>query len=623
MDLWITQDESEHKVSAVEEPARIMETHPLFFKLVLNELIYDPYLLVGSSEIKLSLEDSDGEKFTYASNQGKYFINNVGVAFIDIEYTGCEHARRIGYVNILSSKITTDRLYQMLQYICKVDTKLLHCCFSKTLIAAGGSNFEHIDLQHKLIKTESILQFIWDNKEKFRTQPCKRIHTKEVIRNYSPKDAIDDRSYEWLFSNIDQLHSSPSPDRTIIKFFTKEFSTEKILSAEVHEDTDVFENQVILAFVIAVKKFISELKISASDSEKISRSKKYVKNYEGFTDIAPYIQNFVFEKISKRKNLINRIEALCDSCLKFLYKFIPCSYRNNSRPRVTQYVVKRAHYLQLFKLIDGWWNIKASDFSEDNELEHLLYSVQSLDKVYELYVLLSLLESAADLGYSLDATSYLDFLSKPSMNVNSEAERPGNEAFNYYKLNQGDLQVEIYYEPIIYPLYDDMHDRELYILDKIPNESSAEKLTNSKTIRTPDYIIKVKDKIRMTEQVYVLDAKFSSYETVLYQRLPSKSNQQYGRASVGLVDKYLHGMRVNNVNSRSDLIDGIFATYISGFPQNIQNRKIQGVNYYYSLFGNKPTPPFIDLIKISPNQEDQKSNDCKKFLSKLLECSTF
>lgn len=115
--------------------------------------------------------------------------------------------------------------------------------------------------------------------------------------------------------------------------------------------------------------------------------------------------------------------------------------------------------------------------------------------------------------------------------------------------------------------------------------------------------------------IYVLDAKYSKFDTVLYERLPSKPVSKHKKVSPGLVDKYLYGIRVNHLNAPPAMVDGVFATYIAGNP-DVRRKVVHGVSEEFGLWGDFPIRPFIDLIEFAPSEstEDEMS---QKFIDKL------
>jgi hypothetical protein len=597
MKISILQDGNEMVLTSMEEPVKVFETKALFFTIVSNDFLFEPRIVVGDLEIEFFSEEVELGRNIYKSKERKFFINNAGLASVDILIGDKDEALRVGIINVLSSKVTTERLFHMLKYISNVDNRLLHCCFSKTMLPTNSNLSDFVDLQHKLQATEAALQFIWDNRDRFRVQPCKRVKVKDIVSDYSNKVAIDDRTYDWLFENIDQFQPSTSSARSLFSYFTKEFEASKVLSSEVYDDTDIFENHVILSFLKSVSEFIENIRLSINSGGK--EHERSITN-DDFTDVSSYVQNYVFEMLSKRTKLLNRADNLCDSCIKFVKKNLTRNYKKNIRPRVTQYVSKNSHYISLFKLIDNWWSMQISDFQSQNELESLLYSVQKLDQVYEFFVLLKILDSFLELNFNFKRIDYLNFISKPSMNVNDVVLKPNDKAYNYYFLiSDMGVEIKLFYEPAIYPHYNDIENGELYIVDKDCSELSAEKLFKAKSIRTPDYVLTVK-KPDEEIMIYIIDAKFSSYETVLYERLPSKSLERYKKSSSGLVDKYLHGIRVKNKAGHDSMIQGVFGTYISGNPKSISEKRTHGIHQNFSIYGSNPTPPFIDLVKFSP-----------------------
>ncbi|MFC3200298.1 hypothetical protein ACFOEW_00490 [Alteromonas oceani] len=609
MELRIYQDDSMYVVHGTAPYSEIYETKSLRFELASSDLLNSPLLLIADMKVELSEVRVESDCYFYSSKISNYFINNVGVAIIEYEDNDGSDILSLGTVNVLSSKITTSRLRAMLEYICLVDVQLLHCCFSKTFLGSDGGKFEYTDLLHKLISTEKTINFLWDNRHKFKNQPCKRVKTIERVKKYTSKDLIDDRGYSWLLSHLDELEVTSGSDGVVLNRYGKNLSARHISTATVVDDKDIFENQVIYTFLVAVKSFVG----SISDQQSYFRSDLSIKS--GHVDIVPFIQNFVSDKFSFRNKLVARINSLVDNCINFINTNFTRTYIPNVRPRVTQYAARHNHYVSLYKMINDWWNIDASSISEYESVEQLLFSIKSMDKIYELFVLLKLLNAFHKNSLRIKEVKYLDFSHFPSLSTENELDKKSFDTFNFYNLENDVVAVNIYLEPVIFPFRKNLEEGELFIIDKPSDSRSADKLTRAKKVRTPDYVIEIMSKRTSARMIYVLDAKYSKFETVLYERLPSKPISKHKKVSPGLVDKYLYGIRVNHLNSAPDMVDGVFATYIAGNP-DIRRKVVHGVSEEFGLWGDFPMRPFIDLIEFAPveSSEDEMSQD---FINKL------
>lgn len=608
MNLYYFQDDTESEVALQPPYSEIYETKSLLFKVTSDFLHLSPYLLIGDMKLELNLTGTGDNLYFYETKLGKHFINNVGVALIEFADESEEVFDTLGTVNVLSSKITTERLKAMLEYISKTDVKLLHCCFSKTFIDTSGEQFEYTDFHHKLLMTEKTLSFLWENRYKFKNQPCKRIKVVDTVKKYQPKDLVDERAYSWLLSNMCELEFTNSPKNTLINRYGKGLTARNIATSTVVDDKDIFENQVIFSFLINIKKFISTLEKEENYSNsKIDKKAEHI-------DIVPFIQSFVSEKFDIRKKLVHRVNSLVDNCLKFVSSNFTKTYIPSLRPRVTQYVSKHNHYMSLYKLMNDWWNISASSASEFESVHQLLFSIKSMDKLYELFVLLQMLEAFQSNDMKLINSKLVDFETFPSLNTNQVISKKPYEVFNYYKLTNDLIDAELFLEPIIYPYRDDLNEGELFILDKSPDNREAKKLYRAKYMRTPDYILKITNKEKLNSQIYILDAKYSKFETVLYDRMQTKSLNDK-KPKYGLIDKYLHGIRVfESKNVR--MVDGIFASYITGKPDKKRN-VMYGISHDFGIWGQYPSAPFIDLIEFAPISQNENA-ESRKFISKLL-----
>jgi hypothetical protein len=597
--LFIYQDDEEKEIELEPPYSELYETKSVLFKIVSETPLVEPCLAIGDMKLELIGEVNDTGSFCYQTKLGKPLINHVGVALVELIDESDTTFKTLGTINVLSSKVTTERLKSMLEYICETDVALLHCCFSKTFLDSSGGKFEYTDLNHKLISTEKTINYLWDNRYKFNNQPCKRIKTKEVIKKYSPKDLVDDKTYSWLLSHMDELEHTSTANGVLMNRYGKNLTARHISTSQVTDDRDIFENQVIYTFLISVKKFIDSV-----DNEKNYKSSNNNKNNE-FVDLVPFIQGFVSEKFNIRSNLIARINLLVDGCIKFITSNFTQTFIPNIRPRITQYVSRHNHYMTLYRLMDDWWNINASSVTEFESVHELLFSVKSMDKLYEVFVLLKLLEGFKVFGFKTLQSDFFDYQTFPSLNVSQSIDKEPFDVFNFYKLENSEFEIKLYLEPIIYPYRNGLLEGELYIIDKSPDSREAKKLFRAKHVRTPDYIISIQNKNSGECKVYILDAKYSKFDTVLYERLPTKNIGHNKKKQTGLVDKYLHGIRIYD-KKQPKLVDGIFATYISGRPDK-PRKNIHGISHDFRLFGDVPTSPFIDLIEFAPSKTIEES----------------
>jgi hypothetical protein len=609
--LYTFQDENKLEVGCTSPFIELYETKPMSFQLESETALISPFLIMGNMKIELILNDSIDEEFIYTAKPSNYFINNVGLALIELVDDEDNDYEQLGSINVLSSKITIDRLYSMLKYISEVDSRLVHCCFSKTFLSADGGKFEYTDLYFKLLHTEKTLEYLWENRNKFKNQPCKRIKTNQVVKEFSPKDLMDDRAYSWLLSNLNELEFTINPESTLISHYGKSLTAKHIATSVIEDDKDIFENQVIYTFLIATKRFIESIHLEENYYKKVQTAKTE------FTDIVPFIQSFVSDKLNIKTQLISRISGLVDNCLKFITLNFTKTYVANLRPKITQYVSRHNHYLMLYRLMDNWWNIDASNLIESDSVNQLLYSIKSMDKLYELFVLLKLIEALNEHDCKMVDLEFVDFDTFPSLGIDNKQEKAPYEVFNFYQFDSANLDIKLYLEPTIYPYREGIENNELFIIDKSPDNRPAKKLSRAKHIRTPDYVLEIYQKDTNRKYVFILDAKYSSYETVLYERLPSKGRSKEQKSKSGLVDKYLHGIKVYH-HEGAKMVDGLFATFISGFPTKSKNKAILGIADTFALDGEFPLAPFVDLIKFSP-EEDKSMGEHKVFISNILD----
>lgn len=596
MKLFVHQEYRKSYIQNMPPYSEVFETEPLLFRLKTAVRLESPYLLIGELRLELRLAPSSDKSFLYETDLKNYFVNNVGIAVVELMDESDANYETLGRINILSCKLTTERMSMMLDYICDADSRLLHCCFSSVYMNSSGKKFEYTDLNYKLMITEKTLSFLWENRDKFKNQPCKRIKVLDVVREYEPKLFVDERSYSWLLSHMDELKVSSDPKRTLLRRYGKNLTVRKLASSSITDDKDIFENRVIFSFLISVKKFVNSI-----EKEENFGYLEPVSNNE-FVDIVPFIQSFISEKVHLRTKLVTRICSLVDSCLKFVTNNFTKCYTPNIRPRITQYVSKHNHYMSLYKFMDAWWNIEASCTSTVEPVHQLLFSIDSIDNLYEIFTLLKLLEAFKSEGLDLVTSKKVDFKNFPSLSLVEEIYKKPNEPYNFFALESEEVGVRLFVEPVIYPYREDVVDGELFIVDKEPDDRGPKKLYDAKYMKTPDFVIEVNNKVNTKKCIFILDAKYSDYDTVLFKRLQTKVNHKKNKFIFGLVDKYLHGVRYLKGDSYK-LIDGVFAAHISS-NSGKKAKVINGISRRYSILGENPISPFVGLVEFAPEKDE-------------------
>lgn len=454
-------------------------------------------LMIGDFEVKVKpIANVDGV-VTYSTESIECFKNFIGLTHAELYLKSDGQFFTSIALNIYARKITYERALSLLRMIGE-KSDISSICFSVTKLNSDKNN-SATNITAMLNAGISALDYFQQNRSRFAQFPCSRTKTVIKTKRYSDSVQLDDRSIAYICNHPDSLQTSQFYEMDVA-LGSRYFKINQIETNSHIKDTDVIENQIIVAFIYNFADYLRGL------LERISRYKESGKGlFEIDGESYVSIDRLLVDSgliLSLHVDKIHSALDKCLQCLNFIQKRIPCELVDgaNVLPLPTQQVLARTHYLQLFSLIKNYYDVGDPQWRGQMEF----FGLRNLYKIYEFVCLIYLIDSIQSIGFKVKQADYLD------ETYYQEDIRPINEPSNYYVFEKGELKIELYYEPkSVNAKNITLSDSKACLVDLVHK--------NSKTW-TPDYVIKVSTSD--ITSCHVLDAKYSDKKTVENIHLP-------------------------------------------------------------------------------------------------------
>jgi hypothetical protein len=322
---------------------------------------------------------------------------------------------------------------------------------------------------------------------------------------------------------------------------------------------------VIHSFLIAAKLFLKGCK-TALEAQLMMTIKE--ENYENeFINFHDVLTNFklpvIQHKLSEVIDLIKNVEYL----KAFFNQIIPVTSTMHLLPRLTHYVRYHQHYLNLFILMDKWYQAHMPKvFSAQ-----LLMGLKNLTKLYEFTCLLMLLEVIQEQLYF--KLIYFSYRKQGELYPfgGIEAYRPDGAINNYFVFQRLDQQIELYFEPQIYP-----YSYHSVVGDLIDVSSSNYKAEH---YYCPDFVLKITATDWTLPAIIIFDAKYSNSKNVKDYYIPQ------------LIKKYLLG--INQLQAGHCLGPSPIQLVMALFAHDTFSRTITTVHRRHLLKSDLPVLPQV------------------------------
>lgn len=514
----------------------------------------------------------------------KIFINYFGMAEFNVSLKKVNEQEVIFEyftpVDILASKLNSDRVEQMLNYISKIPGELIHSIFRTTRHGAklgDGSASPSLTLErieHLIDSFKNDLQFIFRH-------PITRLIPEQKIINTNGSEDIDDSSMGWLLSNMSVLTLTDSLQDAHLTYKSKYLQASIIQLPVLTENTDLYENKILHGFILQltqeVHSFIKQY-TSLSSTSRFSHSAK-PNGYTSFFDqISVFKTLLISEQIKRCNYLIDSLKQI----KMFLESKIPVKHAILERPIVTHKIRHNHAYRNAFIKIIEWHEKGKPDWSAYENL----FAIQNIPTIFEIYSYLRTLL----------------FLNKFFSHTDQITD--GNIEFETQFIDKNGQDIWLRREPTYWMTGHPNAIGETFINTEGWNYSNGKPLRKRSSNgvfshRKPDITIEIKDGSDKATLV-ILDAKYTTPERALRTYLPE------------LTMKYVHGIHQakhsNAVVSSLTIIHPIDEGLFRSFHHDM-----------YNIYSEHPVFPNLQCIGLNMIQDsDDTQNGFETLLERIL-----
>lgn len=505
------------------------------------------------------------------------FHNYYGLAHLQLGHQtdeGLEIIRSFQPIDILAKKINAERVASMLAFLAMESEEALLALFRVTRLRSGlkeGGRSEAF-LVDQLEQTVDLLTA--ELKKIFSSPISKLVSYRSVVT--PPYQGVDESTVAWIAENPDVLQETDDTNSAILKMDDSYYSAHMIQEQRIGTVLDVYENQVIHGFLAALIRVSTEL-IAGFEVPSNSRGNDH--QSVGYTSFFSQISRFTKElnkkKISRLKTLKTRISNLQQSA----QSLIPVTRAISGTPVFTPKARDSISYRRLFSKIIAWHNLGAPDWSAQEEL----HSIQSIPKLFELYVLFLLKKQLSD---QYPVTSNL---------VGNQGEL-STHAY-------GDFTITLLYEPIAWTPNHPQSTNDFLTNTEgwnVSDRYSISKRGSSslRSNRRPDYVIRIEDSFGAKRYI-ILDAKYTTQNKAFSHYLPS------------LTMKYIHGLHDHSSGENCTLGLIIVAPNDQADSMYFHHRD-------FTVHGSKPALPALLVSSVDPHEKLDKTIELTDNIIKLI-----
>lgn len=519
--------------------------------IIYNDLEYDENEIICSNNC-------------YSTHPKDIFRDCFGESSVYIFIDGEKVAEFVCSVKV--TKIRATEIEGMVDFLCSKSNFLIENHLSRTTTDFDILKSDINSLPLILEKFESFIKEIISNQTQLKNKPHKKLIIKKLeswknnkYNNVSPVDILE---------NLDVL--IPHYGDGDVKLHGRNFIVGDLLTENIIETSDTFENQVLLAglyFILRKVKVVVEYytNIMSENSYTKALNNDYVKI--DYIIIAKLTSTGMLKKSQDIITEVNKLIYFFNNVMKvkFDYKY--------SKPEMTPYVRSSVLYRRLFDKLQAIYNIENYDFNANKQF---LIKLKSLSKIFELFCFYKLVESIQNTsGFSIDNSRYENELL-------CEVEFIGKHE-----------RIILMYEPKI----SSVKIAEVNHLDLVDIKFHKNK---DYLYLNPDFVIKHIDSNNNVSYL-ILDAKYSRNKTVITYGLPQIVEKYYLQTGV-------YDARYKAINK--NIIYAVVALY----PLNGEDYK-KRINY--NLSTHLRIIPFLGAIPL--NNDDNGRNNLDRLLSELLD----
>ncbi|EHA1065490.1 hypothetical protein I8Y05_000544 [Aeromonas hydrophila] len=535
-----------------------------------------PSVLISDIPLEMEFKSQSEYEKTFITSEplghhnSRYFYNCFGESELCLTFSNKSEIFSACTVDILARTDNAILANEILGYITDNFEDAVAVCFSRSKISGkytenNAFEFSRLDIIERALiyLTETLSIFIREHKYSWKSE----MQFSERGQPTGPD------SVYWVLSNLDRLSPASTEEANLI-YNGRGYRLDTLPKEGIVNNTDIFENRVIHTFLHNTKAFLIELKDTFEKSS--SPIHDFTSNeYVRFDHtMQKYVHLALKHKTQHLESLLISVEKISRS----FYKWLPAKAVPGIQPKMTSYVSKHHHYRHMFKLIEQCNTAPAPNFEGRN----VLLGLKNLAIIYEISTLLMLNEAIKNIFSVVTSEQCYRSYSPDLPFGGSKTERPYGEVNNFFTYKSNIYDIELYYEPKIFP-YSGISSPG----DLVDTSDSRATKTYGKHHFCPDFIIKIRSKYWRKPLTIVLDSKYKDAATIRkYDILP-------------LTQQYL--LNIHQVNDKGGLGISPIQLLLLLFAHDRNGSQVRTVAQRHCLTGNLPVLPQTCGVLFKPS----------------------
>lgn len=437
----------------------------------------------------------DGEIF-FESEASQYFKESFGHAFLRIDYDDVNI--RILF-DVLVKEESFKRVQNMLEYIKRKGFDLMKSCFSRSFIGVDMQSNAQTEPEALIAQAEKILSQFQSLKTDFLLNLRQRL-----VPALVPAWSISETNVEIdpfnVINNLDSLMpASAGEGQVFLKGRYFDFQSADIMSLQ--SSSDVYENHIVLGGFYSIRR-----KIQALRKELIGFDANGIKPLYGYESFSRLMLDLTAQGMVNR---CDKVLLVCDQLIKLLEDKYNIEFKGELNPTITPYVRASKPYRKVFTLFSVWYQLGNPILAG----VHSLMKLKSISKLYEMFVMIKLIDYFYGHGWTIEEVVAHDELdeSVPS----------------FIRFSKNGTIVKLFYDKKVYKL-DESKVSHQDLVDVHHHANARYPYYH------PDYIIRIESGEKTSYMIF--DAKYSSKETVKRYSMQSLYSKYYERLAV--YDRY-------------------------------------------------------------------------------------
>lgn len=391
-----------------------------------------------------------------------------------------------------------DSLSEMISDILRKQSDFLYR--GKIISDSGRRLYKNSKINKEMDLLDRILYTYKINFPYFKSGLRYRMESATKIDNFERMSSLNPQTINYIVSHPEQLQQVKYKTGIYIQGYN--FQPKKTLVSTVYENSNIYENRVIIGFLSYLKTYLTTKKTLAQQilahSNTIIESKTTLK--PGYILSDEMINLFITTDLEK---YICEVETKLKETQKVYIQYrriFNCEEEPITKvPQATTIFQNVHYYRSIFSQINGWFSMGEYDLSEERKI----LSFVTADQIYEYYCLLSIFESLNELGYTEDINKRHSYEYKLASKYFKEILE--DNTFTFFN---GENKVIIYSQPVIYSRYSD-------------TTNGITLFRTDGSYYRPDFIIKYVTKDRGNHYA-ILDAKWRSHYTLDFKEMVYK-----------------------------------------------------------------------------------------------------